>query len=469
MLNKFYKIIHKKYLILFKFIFFLRYLFVIFITSIILFLSIPYLFDYEKKDAVIKNYLLENYNIKLDNYESIKYKFLPVPNLEIQNAKLKIKENTIRITASYLIIYPKLLNIYNFENFKSNKIILNKNSIILKDTELKKLIIFIYNLKNKLIFKNLDLRVNYENKILLNFNKINFSNYGYKKNIISGELFGKKFELSSNENYRKIKFKLLKTGLIADVTINEINSKKDFLISGVFKTKLLNSNLKFNFDFNKKKLKIYKSYLRNRKLSFNNESTIIFQPYLNLSSIINIEEIDLKIFKEIDLDKILTVKDFIKKINTKNIINFKSKKFSKNLIDDLNLNIDLSYGRLVYSKQFLILNNVFTCQGNVNLLEEYPILYFDCSVVSNDKKKLLKKFSIKYKNKNEAFNLFVKGNINILNNKINFKEIKTNNNYIATKTDMNYFKQSFERIIFDENFLDIFSLKKIKDFILEIS
>ena len=37
------------------------------------------------------------------------------------------------------------------------------------------------------------------------------------------------------------------------------------------------------------------------------------------------------------------------------------------------------------------------------------------------------------------------------------------------KEDLKYFKESFENILFDENFLEIFNLKKIKTFILEIS
>ena len=62
-----------------------------------------------------------------------------------------------------------------------------------------------------------------------------------------------------------------------------------------------------------------------------------------------------------------------------------------------------------------------------------------------------------------------KGNLNILNKKINFEKNQLNDNYIASKEDLKYFKKTFENIFFDENFFEIFSLKKIKKFILEIS
>jgi hypothetical protein len=121
MINKIYKRIHNKYSTLFKFIFFLRYLFGIFFVSAVLFLSIPHFFDLKKKDKVFKNYLLKSYGLNLNNYEKIKYKLLPTPNIEIQNADLGLKNNLIKIHATNLSIYPKLLNIYNYENFVTKK------------------------------------------------------------------------------------------------------------------------------------------------------------------------------------------------------------------------------------------------------------------------------------------------------------------------------------------------------------
>ena len=467
MINKLYKRIHNKYSTLFKFIFFLRYLFGIFFISIVLFLAIPHFFDLKKKDKVIKNYLLENYGIKLSSYDDIDYHSLPLPSLNFSNVGISIGKDSLQINANNLIIYPKLISIYNFKNFETNKIILKNNKILIDDSELKILIKYIYNLKNRLTFKNLDLKINRQNKPLINIKKINFSNYGYEKNLVKGELFDKKFKILINNNYNKINFKFLKTGITVDINLNEI--KKESTISGILKSKLLNSKLKFNFDYDGEKIKIYNSYFRNKNLSLNNESLITYRPFLYLDSIFQVEDINIKIIKKIDINRILTSKNLIKKINAKNTINFKSKIFSQNLIDDLYLNVDLAYGRLVYFKKISISENFFSCKGDINLLEEYPILHFDCLVASKDKKKLLKKFSIKYKIKNEPLKLNVKGNINILNNKINFKKITMNQNYVASKEDLNYFKQSFETIVFDKNFSNIFNLQKIKKFILEVN
>ena len=85
MINKFDKIINNKFSVFFKFVFFLRYLFLIFFVATVLFLSIPGFFDYEKRKPVIKNYLYQNYGLKITNMERIVFKALPVPNLEIRN------------------------------------------------------------------------------------------------------------------------------------------------------------------------------------------------------------------------------------------------------------------------------------------------------------------------------------------------------------------------------------------------
>ena len=137
------------------------------------------------------------------------------------------------------------------------------------------------------------------------------------------------------------------------------------------------------------------------------------------------------------------------------------------MINDLNLLVDFTYGRLNYKKNFSLAKNLFECEGDINILEEYPLLYFNCSTIINDKKKLLKKFSIKTKIDEDILVLKAKGNINILNNKINFDHIYFNEKSLS-KEDLRYFKNSFENIIFEKSFFGIFDLKKIKNYILEI-
>ena len=121
MLNKYIKTIHNKGNKFLRFIFFLRYLFTIFFIFTILFLSLPSFFDYEKKSHFIKKYLIENYNFNIKSHDTIKFKPLPTPRIEIKNALVDLNFKSKNIFIENLRIYPKLFSIYNLENFQARK------------------------------------------------------------------------------------------------------------------------------------------------------------------------------------------------------------------------------------------------------------------------------------------------------------------------------------------------------------
>jgi len=467
MINKFYKTIYNKYSRFFRFIFFLRYLFGLFIVAIILFLIIPSFLNHEKKSEVFKKYLDKNYEFKISKYESIKYQLFPLPNFEFTNLTINFNSSPVELNVKKLKIYPKLLSIYNNENFQSNKITLNKSDIILRTLDLKFIAKEFLTKKNKIYFDDLNIKFYDETSLLVSLENIKFTNFGFKKNIVDGNIFGKEFKAKVNKSLNKINFKIHKSGINVDVSLDEKNDKNS--INGIFKSKILNTNLKFDFIYDEKSFNIYNSFFRSKNLSFENNNLIIFEPFLDIKSNLKIDDIDVEIFNKLKLEKLLTYKNLLKQINSKNEINFNAKKFNRNLIDKLDLKFDLAYGRLNYSKNISISDNIFNCKGSINLLEEFPLLFFDCFINSNNKRDVFKKFDIDIKKDNNIFNLNVKGNLSVLNNKINFKEISMNNNYKASNEDLNYFKEKFENILFEDNFIKIFNLKKIKEFILEIS
>jgi hypothetical protein len=467
MINKFFKTIHNKYSRFFRFIFFLRYVFGIFAIATILFLLVPNYFNYEKRAETFKNHLIKNYDIKILKYEKIKFNSFPVPQIEFKNASIKLNTSQVELNVKNLKIYPKFLSIYNYQNFQSNKIVFKNSNMILEISDFKFFVKKFINEKNNFYFDDLNIKINDTIKSLVSIEKVKFMNYGYKKNIIEGNIFSKKFETKINDNLKNISFKLLKSGLKIDIYLDD-KSNKD-TINGVFKSRILDTNLKFNFIYDESSLNIYNSFFRSKNLSFKNKSLITLKPFLDSNSKFEIEDIDLEIFNKLKIDKLLNSKDVLKQINTKNEFNFNSKKFSRSFFDKIYLKFDLAYGRLNYSKKLLISDDIFQCKGNINLLEEFPLLFFDCSINSEARRDLLKKFNIDIKKENESFNLNAKGNLNILNRKINLKDVSLNENYKATSEDLNYFKENFENILFNENFLGIFNFDKINKFILEIS
>ena len=256
------------------------------------------------------------------------------------------------------------------------------------------------------------------------------------------------------------------TGIFISLNFSDINRIKKI---GNIKGKILKAKIKSDFNYDQELIKIENFYFREKNLSFDSEGEVLLNPFFEINLDTKIVNLKNKFIKNVNLESVLNFKDIFKKININTNFDFNKKQFSRSVVDNLNMKINLAYGRLNIEKSFLISDSEFKCRSKTNLLEEYPVISFNCSLSSQDKKKLLKKFDIKYSVKNESLNLDIKGNLNILNNKINFESIKINQDYIATKEDLNFFKNLFENILFDQNFVNIFDLIKIKSFINEVS
>ena len=121
MINKIFKRIFNEYSNILKFIFYLKYLFLIFFIASLTFLLIPKFFDYEKKQIYIKNYLIKNYNLTIKETEKVQFNIFPLPNLEINKAILDFNKVS-EIKTNKILIYPNIFRIYDFENFEANKV-----------------------------------------------------------------------------------------------------------------------------------------------------------------------------------------------------------------------------------------------------------------------------------------------------------------------------------------------------------
>ena len=466
MINKIYIKINNKFSSIFKFIFFLRYLIAIFFVAIVLFLSIPQFFDYKKKEQVIINYLLKNYEIELKKIKKIQFKSFPTPHLFLSNLETNFHKESIDLKINNMKIYPKLFSIFNYENFQVRKIELKNNNANVNIYQIIPFTKYLLNIEKKISIKNLSLKIKDKNRPVIHFEEINFSNYGYKKNKINGLVFNKKFGIDFENKFNKFNLKIPDINVSSNInTFKDDNSK----LAGSLQGKILKLNLKLDFLFNQGSIKINNFLLRDKKLSLDSDGYFDFKPYFKINLKSQIKDIDLDLLKNFDLNIIFDQKDLLKRINSENIITFKSKKFSRDLISQLEIQTNLAYGRLTASKTFSINGNNFFCSNEVNLISDYPVLYFNCLLKSSDKKSLYKKLKIDLKTQNEPFNLKVKGNLNILNKKINFVKVEMNNKYNASQEDLEFFKNSFESILFDGNFNEIFRLSKIRKFIYEIN
>ena len=116
------------------------------------------------------------------------------------------------------------------------------------------------------------------------------------KNLIQGKVFNKKFKTKITKNFNKINFDLEDTGFSSELSF-DANNQNDS-VSGIFKTKILNTNIKFNFFYDGQKLEILNSYFRNKNISFNNDSLIFLKPFLNVNSnFVDNDEVNTNFFK----------------------------------------------------------------------------------------------------------------------------------------------------------------------------
>ena len=466
MINKIYKTINNKYSKFFKFLFFLKYVFAIFLIAILLFLTIPKFFNYEKKQEILKDYLVNYYNLDLKNFGSIEFKVFPLPNLHIIDAKLKVKNKPIFLNTKNLNIFPNFENIYNYENFKARKIILNDNKTILNIDKTNELLFYFANLRNRFDVKKLNLDLKNKESSIIKIKKIYFSNYGYQKNKITGEIFDKKFKVSFDSNNKNFNLEILNTGINANF---HFERNQNNLLIGLSKINVLNNYLKFNFLFLKDGLEISKATLRNKDLSIFFDSLIKINPFFEIYSNFNINKIDKKLVENLSLNKILENKEILKKFNSNNKVNYtKKKRWHRGLIENHFSEFSLAYGNLLFSNKTSISGGVINCKGDSSLIDEYPRLIFKCFVDIKDKEKFLKNFVSSKKFSKDSLQFDVHGSLNLLNKKINFEKIIIDNNRVAKEEDIFFLKESFENLLFDESFFGIFNIDKIKKFVLEI-
>ena len=463
MIIKFYKNIHNSYLKYFKFFYFLRYLFLISFISLTLFLVIPKFFDFETKITHIKKSLLRDYNLELLNYKSIKFNVLPFPNISIRNANIKIKNFSASMNSENLLIFVSLKNIYNYENFKPNKLIMVNGDANIEINDLKRLFSLFKNLKTKYELRNFNINIESEKKYVLSLKNLKHSNFNPRSYNINGSVFNKDFSIHIDKKYQQLDFKLLNTGVDAQFELN--NSEQD--LSGTSKINILNNLIKLKFVIENSQIKIKKSNIKNKNISIIFNSLINFKPYFEVDTNFNIDKLSEGFIYNFDFERIIENKNILKKLNSKNIINYDSKS-KKNLIRNYLSQMNLANGRINDLTKINFVGGILQCTNDILLMDEYPRLYFVCKITINDPKKFLRKLDIAKSIDNDEIDLKIVGSINALNKKINFEKVQLNENVLMKEEDLKFFKNKFEDYVLDEGFFKMFKIDKLKNFIEQV-
>ena len=93
------------------------------IFSIFLFLSIPGLFNYEKKIEEIETKIEQDFKVYLNNLSNIKYRFIPAPHIIIETGELKLSKSGESQIAKLedIKIFLSIIDLYKNKNIKIKK------------------------------------------------------------------------------------------------------------------------------------------------------------------------------------------------------------------------------------------------------------------------------------------------------------------------------------------------------------
>ena len=67
--------------------------------------------------------------------------------------------------------------------------------------------------------------------------------------------------------------------------------------------------------------------------------------------------------RSLDINTILNLKDFYRKLNIQNKIIYRTNKFSRKIIDYFQIETSLAYGRLIFKKKMILSKSVSLCDG----------------------------------------------------------------------------------------------------------
>ena len=173
------------------------------VFSIIIFLSIPSLFDYKKLQPKLEKSIESNYNFFFKNISEIKYRFLPSPHLIVSKVDLQLTEesNSKISSLSNVKIFISLIKLYNNKEIDIKNIKIKKENLTFKKENLDILINRLYSKRNNdlSIEKSKIFLVNKKSEVILIspitklFYKFN-DKTNQKKLKINGNVFDTKFD-----------------------------------------------------------------------------------------------------------------------------------------------------------------------------------------------------------------------------------------------------------------------------------
>ena len=450
--------------------------FVVFIGFI--YLNIPMFFSYDK--SKIEDLIYKGFNIKCSIQGKVKYSFLPTPRIKFNDFIIKdfFDNNKILGKVKNAEIKISFYNLYDESKFDYTKIILKNAKINFDLRKLNKYkkyskkefnskpisltrgeINFIEGKKNIAIIKNANFKFN--------------SSKNSDRAILKGEFLGDKIHISlenkkkDNNSSKIFIIKLLDLKLFTKVNIFDSSSDKNS-ISGNVLFRNEKNRLSAIFDYKDDRIIIKNANLRNffTNGKFNGEIRIL--PYFNFD--LNMD------LKKINFNKLYSFLIGLDEKNKKNLFKINNKIngqlnltgdkiYSKyGLIDSFESRVKFVNGNIIFDQLLLDLGKLGAADitGIIKNEKKFTHFIFENNIFLDNLKRLYNKFGI-YNKPNISSNLFISGNLDLVNLNIHLYEIS--NNQKLKNEDVAYIEKEFNNLILEDGYASLFNFLKLKEFI----
>ncbi len=381
---------------------------IILVFTIIVFLSLPVLFNYKSVQSEIENKFFSDFKINLKILDDISFKVLPRPHFLIKKANLDFNsedEKSAIVEVENLKLFIPTNKIYSKKDVVITDIGFQDLNLNLKLSDLKDIRNHLkYKINKPINISNIKLFLEDDENNIILISPIKKVNYRINESSTSKEfkLNGSIFDIEFKSNWKK-NFNLPST------SVNEISlNNPDIYIKNVFTYKnqkefngsssidFLNENISFDYNFNDSQIKLNSSGKKNnQKIKFN--STIELNPFYLDGNII-FEEKNINFITDYLLNSILN-------IDNKLVKNFNGK--LELVLSDLDSKI-LSNGKILFSinegkiqtvNSYFEMYKIGTIKSSFNYAIDGGELFFETqNVLSvNNQKELSRKFQLSFK------------------------------------------------------------------------
>ena len=458
--------------------YFLFYFLIFTTLAVLIYSSVPIFYEFDKK--YIQDLACKDANIKCEIKGKINYTIFPSPRIKVRDLEIKDIANTSNT----------LVKIPNVELTVSFSKLLKKDEINIKNIKIDKGIIN-FNLDHINFYKEFFQQksfpkpINFKNgKIIFfeekhnvasveNLNLVYKINKNSNKIVLKGDFLGDKLNVvlknNKKENLQRIfEVKLPGLNIFSKGKIfKPSNSKKT--LNGNILIKNFKNRITGFFEYEKGKILFKKASIRSNFLDGSFVGSISFLPYFNFDLDFELDSLNFTKFQTsiVNLDK---NKNPFFEINNKlnGILNITSNNvFSKSsLVDSFESKLSFINGDILIDKLLLNIQKIGAADltGAIRSNNKFTNLKFESNIFIDNLKKFYSKFGIYKKNKEKKpLNLFLTGNIDLINLVLRLTEIDVGDK--INEEDLLYIEKEFNKVLFRNRYESFFNFKNLKEFL----